>query len=292
MKVSLVVATLHRTAEVERLLRSLTMQTVAPHEVILVDQNADDRIDRLVAGFAENLNIRVVKSPPYGVNFARNLGFRQAGGDIVGFPDDDCHYPPDVIHRVVTKFSSGRAGAISGLIVDETGEPSVGRWERNSCRITRGNVWTTTVESAAFVRRNLFDKVGGFDEAIGPGAPSIFGAHEIDDLFLRLLKLDAELYFVREVLILHAASVPAYNADSLRRAYRYGAGLGYVLRKHGFPVTVLAHFILRSLGGAAISAVKRDFSQSFFYLSVARGRLTGWLRFPARQAHTAPKARS
>lgn len=47
IKISLVVATLGRTAELQKLFQSLNGQSRSDFEVILVDQNADNRLERL-----------------------------------------------------------------------------------------------------------------------------------------------------------------------------------------------------------------------------------------------------
>ena len=52
MRFSLIVATLGRTAELRRLLESLAVQTHQDFEVIVVDQNTDDRVSQILAPFA------------------------------------------------------------------------------------------------------------------------------------------------------------------------------------------------------------------------------------------------
>ena len=60
--VSLIVATRWRTEELKRLLDSLLVQTYQVFEVIIVDQNEDDRLVSLVLQFAGRLTIRHVRS--------------------------------------------------------------------------------------------------------------------------------------------------------------------------------------------------------------------------------------
>ena len=87
-----VLATVGRVQEVGAFLDSLTRQTFGDFSVVLVDQNADGRLDALMADYANRLSIKRVASAP-GLSKARNVGLAHARGDVIGFPDDDCVYP-------------------------------------------------------------------------------------------------------------------------------------------------------------------------------------------------------
>jgi glycosyltransferase involved in cell wall biosynthesis len=92
MKFSLVLATVGRTQEVARFLDSLARQTYRDFELIVVDQNPDDRLVELLRPFELRFPIIHLRCER-GVSRARNLGPKYVSGDIVGFPDDDCWYP-------------------------------------------------------------------------------------------------------------------------------------------------------------------------------------------------------
>lgn len=70
---SLIVATVSRTNELRRLLESLTQQGFSDYEVILVDQNDDDRLRDIMDEFAGRVPLFRVSSPK-GVSRARNNG--------------------------------------------------------------------------------------------------------------------------------------------------------------------------------------------------------------------------
>ena len=83
MKVSLIVATVGQTSEFHRLLASLDAQTYKNFELIVVDQNLDDRLENVIASFCDRLTITHLTSP-LGVSRARNAGIKKITGVIMG----------------------------------------------------------------------------------------------------------------------------------------------------------------------------------------------------------------
>jgi hypothetical protein len=114
MRFTLIVATRGRTSELSELFDSLAAQGRGPGalEVIVVDQNGDDRLAPVIEGHAGRLTLRWIRSAVANACHARNLGLAAARGAVVAFPDDDCTYPPGVLDRVEAAF-----GADPGLAV-------------------------------------------------------------------------------------------------------------------------------------------------------------------------------
>ena len=73
---SLIVATITRTHELKRLLESLTRQEFSDYEVILVDQNHDDRLQDVIEEFFGRVPVLRISSPK-GVSRARNKGLQK-----------------------------------------------------------------------------------------------------------------------------------------------------------------------------------------------------------------------
>jgi glycosyltransferase involved in cell wall biosynthesis len=102
--ISLIVATLNRVTELERLLNSLEAQSYRDFEVLVVDQNPDERLLPVLDAH-DGLTIRHLRSQR-GLSRARNVGLRVAGGDIISIPDDDCWYPPDLLRNLTEWFEA------------------------------------------------------------------------------------------------------------------------------------------------------------------------------------------
>jgi Glycosyltransferases involved in cell wall biogenesis len=88
MKVSLVLVSSGRDLELLDFLKSLIFQTYKNFELIVVDQNHDSDVDRILQTFAGCLDIRHVKVTFTGTALARDYGIALTKGDIIAFPDE------------------------------------------------------------------------------------------------------------------------------------------------------------------------------------------------------------
>src|SRR5687768_2332931 len=91
---SLIVPTLNRREEVQRLLASIEAQSSRNFEVIIVDQNLNDLLDAVCRDFASRMPLKHLKVESRGAARARNHGLGVAKGAIINFPDDDCEFTP------------------------------------------------------------------------------------------------------------------------------------------------------------------------------------------------------
>jgi len=228
MKFSLVLATVGRISELVRFLQSLEAQAYRNFELIVVDQSSDDRLVPIVERYKQKFAIVHLRSAP-GLSRARNVGLRYVSGDIVAFPDDDCWYPPDLLERVVETFGRHKEiGGILGRTVDTLGRPSLNmHWlalsgELNLLKILFFN------SNTIFLRHSFIESVGPFDEILGVGAGTPWGAGEETDYLIRGVKKGFSLWYSPEVVVFHEESL-----GDAKRSYRYGCGFGMVLRKHG-----------------------------------------------------------
>jgi glycosyltransferase involved in cell wall biosynthesis len=274
-KISLVAATLGRSDELRRLLDSLASQSFTNFEIVLVDQNSDKRVEEVTRIFGSQLDIHHVRCKP-GLSRARNVGLQIASGDILGFPDDDCWYPPNLVERVVNFFEANPSvDGVSGRCIDEFGKDA-SRFDQNRGPIDRFNVWRRCVSAAMFVRRKVCDNVGSFDEGLGVGAGTPYWSGEETDYLLRALAHGYRILYDPHISIFHQQLVRSIDAAECVRGRAYARGTGRVLRKHSFPIWFTAYLITRSIGGTITSAVRMDFAKARFRLNVSIGRASGW----------------
>lgn len=275
---SLIVATRGRDTDVGVLLDSLLAQKRDDLEVIVVDQNADDRLGPILARVADRLPITHLRSDRAHANHARNMGLRQARGAIVAFPDDDCILPPGVLDRVAAAFTDATLAVLTGPAVSPEGGLSSGRWRTDRGAITLANLWTSVIEFNLFLRRDVALAVGGFDERMGPGTP--WGSAEGNDLVARAIRSGYRALYDPALRIIHPDK--RLTPIAVERARLYGAGLGVALRRHAPGIRVWLPFFLRPLGGLVLAALKRNPLQVAYYFATFRGRLSGFLAREAR----------
>jgi glycosyltransferase involved in cell wall biosynthesis len=280
--VSLVVATVNRTTELDRLLASLEAQSYKAFEVLVVDQNPDDR---LVAVFQEHPGLRICHlRSGLGLSRARNVGLREAKGQIVAFPDDDCWYPNTLLESVTRWFAEHpECDGLFTSMRNADNVPMAPKWPPPAGVCTRDNVWDCTVSFTAFLRRQLVDAVGEFNELLGLGADTPYQACEDIDYFIRPLALGFRMWYEPELVVHHPETRPPELL--LSRAYPFALSYGYVLGKHGYSRPYWLRRIARSCGGVMFALCRADVSTARLYCLRAAGQFRGYLSGLKERTH-------
>ncbi len=275
---SVVVSTLGRTQELSRLLESLEQQSLKDFEVVIVDQNDDDRLCDILSPRPWSFTLTHVHTPHQrGVSRGRNVGWRRARGRVMVFADDDCWCAPWFLAKADTLLKATGADIVTGRAADETGRSINARFETTAQSIDRKNVWTTSIEWMIFFRRGVLEALGGFDATIGPGADTPWQASEGQEIILRALSAGFHCYFDPSLYGFHAElNVRSPDAAMLHKARGYSRGMGFVMRRHGFGLATAIYWITRPSIAVVIHTILGNGSRVLYYLNVARGRLEGW----------------
>lgn len=286
-KLSLIVSTFGRSAVLGRVLESLDRQTFRDFEVIVVDQNVDDRTLPLINRLW-NFELSHLRCPGVrGISAGRNVGWRAARGGIVLFPDDDCWYPSGFLTEGLRRFEASGAQLLSGRAAAEDGRSINGRYARTARAITPINVWICQMEWVTFIDRAWIDRIGGFDEGIGIGSASPWQAAEGPDLILRALAKGEACFFDPELCGHHEEiETRAPEPPTVRKLYDYARGMGFVLRRHGAGLPAIAYWAARPMFNALRYALVGQFARARCYLSVARGRVEGYTSGDSRRANS------
>ena len=268
--ISLITAAYGRSTILNNLLSSLRAQTYKDFEIIIVDQNDHNEIERIIQNF-KDLSIVYVRSERKGLSYNRNIGLKYARGDVYGFPDDDCYYDSNVLKKVHDRFLGNDKGL--KLVAVEVKDPKT------------GNVWITKKDNI-IRRKHLYDncvsinffikkEIGmAFDELLGVGAK--FGSgEETDFLWEYFAKSDYGL-FINNTYIYHLQQTGPVNDN---RAYNYGLGYGAIFKKEilkrrqFYMIFYYLRGIVRSLGGIIL---KKE--HGLYYKSL-KGRILGFVKY-------------
>jgi GT2 family glycosyltransferase len=265
----LVVATVGRADELGHFLDSVAEQGASRVRIVVVDQNADERVTlQLESRRIELIHLRT----PRGLSRARNAGLRELEADLVGFPDDDCVFPPGLLTQVAERFArDSELDGVAGRAADAEGRSSAS-WRRDAAILTDDNLWNRANAATIFLRRDLVERIGDFDESLGLGSGELWSSGEETDYLIRAVRSGARIEYDPALVVLHEV-----RPDDARVGLRDGASMGYLLRKHRYSVRVVARMLLRPIGGAALALVRLDLPRARYYVATFRGRIRGYL---------------
>jgi glycosyltransferase involved in cell wall biosynthesis len=183
--VSVTATVLNEVEDIDGLVTTLTQQTLAPKEVIVVDGGSTDGTwERLLAAKAKYSNLVPIrdescnlKASPGPIARGRNVGIRAATSEVVACADAGCIYDPEWLDRLTAPIRDGSAEyALGGSCVDPEDQTI---WDIASAPFfgmkLRADAATKscTARSMAF-RKSLWERVGGFPETSFLGEDTMF----------------------------------------------------------------------------------------------------------------------
>ncbi len=148
--VSVIIPAYNSSSTIIRALQSVAAQTLAPQEIIVVDDASTDTTRDLVTAFALSASIPVrvlTQTTNGGPSAARNAGWEAATGDYIAFLDADDQWHPRKIELQYTVMQSQPAASMS---CHGHHFSSSTTWENISENITK----TTPVSLHKFLIRN------------------------------------------------------------------------------------------------------------------------------------------
>jgi GT2 family glycosyltransferase len=267
MKVSLIVATIGRVEPLARLLESLRAQSFRDFEVIIVDQNPQGFLNDCLKSFAD-LPLTRLQISPCGVSAARNAAFPRISGQIIGFPDDDCHYETNTLSSLVASFESHPE--IGGVLA-QWRPPGVAFSESKDIRITRRSAFFKGETHVQFYRKEAVDAIGLFDVKLGPGTGLPYACGEDTDYLLRALDAGVTIKRCHAIHTRHPA--PEVENPDFAKLSSYGRGRMYLLKKSRFSLVFKVANVLHPL---AMIPLER-FSSVRYRMAMAKGRIQGLL---------------
>lgn len=222
--------TLGRYKEPEEFLKSLTEQTYSNFELIVIDQNDNNKIEMLCKKFSNNFSIVYERVTFKGLSRARNWAFKYVTGNVVGFPDDDCVYYKDTLYKVSKYFSDNIIDCITGKYVCT--KDCYASTESNSIQLNKYNIWMHSISFTVFLKKSSINVIGLFDQDLGVGSGTEYGSGEETDYLIRGLSKGLNMINVPDIYIYHPA--PNYTSNAKQKFYRYSYGRMHVLGKHKY----------------------------------------------------------
>lgn len=169
--VSFVIPCYNERDYLESCLASISRQMADPasFEVIVVDNGSRDGTRELAA----SLGARVLLNERRGAAASRNLGAREAKGDLLAFVDADCLLAPEWLPTLSGHLAGSRTAAAAAPALPVQGDMT---WVETAwaqvfvCMNRRSQSGVHCVSNLAssnlLIVKSYFDQVGGFDEAL------------------------------------------------------------------------------------------------------------------------------
>lgn len=167
MFISIIVPTYNRAHLVHRAIESVIRQTSANWELIIVDDGSTDDTAGAVGKFTDH-RIRYLRQENAGANKARNVGAKVAQYSYLAFLDSDDELFPQWIESFQEELKNSPAIVCCGTLRIEKNR------EREAIPKPLGIIFHNAIgkftNGACYViEKNLFFKIGGFDEDLRSG---------------------------------------------------------------------------------------------------------------------------
>lgn len=225
-RVSVIIPNLNMGEFLDCALRSIRMQSVPVHEVILVDSGSTDQtFDVAEKHLSSGMNLKLLKYPKLGPGPARNRGIDAAQGDFIAFLDSDDMWPADKIERQLARLAKQPSvDMVTGYICyfDEPSQdglrPAPGSRTENLFHVHVG---------ACLYRKKVFEQIGGaFDED--------FLYSEDVDLLLRVREAGIPFTILRSIELYyrqHSTSMMAQTNPRKEAGFRLAARKSLLRRR-------------------------------------------------------------
>ena len=171
MKLSVITINRNNSAGLEKTLQSVAAQTFKEFEYVVIDgASTDDSVEVIKKYESRLTRLKWVSEPDAGIYNAMNKGLRMASGDYIQILNSaDCLTAPDVTERMLAALEKAdNPSILYGNMVKCFPD---GRKIVDKCfagqEITMLGMFTGTLNhDPAYIRRDLFERYGYYDESL------------------------------------------------------------------------------------------------------------------------------
>lgn len=295
MFISVIIPTLNSAETIQKTLRMVFSNDFPQElfEVIVVDNGSSDATERAVRNFP----VRFLKCPKRGQGPARNLGLRNAKGDVICFTDSDILIPKDWLAKISGFLQKNpMVDAVGGIVL----APEEGN--RNNIQRIAGAIYVerqgfphvltrtqylryqgSLYSANSAYRKETLDACKGFDESLWKH----YYYHDSCDIDLswRLVKMGKNLVFNPDIKVYHYAH---WNLQGIfQQMFGWGAVYTMIMKKYGWhgnlreklwPCYYLADSFLSTVL-APFSNPHKRLLRIFYVSAFSLGRIVGYRRW-------------
>ena len=207
MKISIIIPVYNSSSTLKECLDSIFSSTFKDYEVIVVSGNSTDDSIKI----AKQFQIKIIELPENkGPALARNKGFQVAQGDIILFLDSDVILNKNSLSLIIDKFSLTEVNAIQGIYSHEPNYKYLATqfYQSYLCYYVwpENKKYATTLVTGCFaIRKEIFNKFGGFDV-------NIENASCEDEKFgYSLIEKGYKILILRDLQVVHRVNYNVIN---------------------------------------------------------------------------------
>lgn len=237
-KVSIIIPVKEINDYVLESVQYLLNQTYKNFEIIIFPDKKNKKF--------KDKKIKIIETGKKGPAEKRDLALKYATGKILAFIDDDAYPEKDWIEKALINFEDHSIGAVGG--------PNLTPERSNKFQKNSGFALSTSIVSGhaahrykkdkrkeiddfpscnLFIRKDIFEEVGGFDSTYWPG--------EDTKLCLEIIKLGKKIIYDPKVVVYHHRRKDLNSY--LKQIYSYAKHRGYFAKKLDKNSLKLAYFV-------------------------------------------------
>ena len=250
---SIVIPTYNKNVVLMHCLEALCHQSVdkAIFEVLIVNDGGNNEISEIIGLFKNRLNLRYFYQKNKGPAAARNLGIKNAKGDIILFLDDDSLPKIDWLENVIQawKIFSDYDG-IGGYTLSETTDNIYCRvnsdffnWYLDLYADDKLHPFLVTCNAG--YRKRILSRIDNFDERFKKASG------EDRDLNIKISKIGGKLRLDKKILVYHDKDLTFLTFA--KKHYNYGKAAYKIYMKY----QDLIHLSIHSYIDLYISILKK-----------------------------------
>ena len=234
-KISVIICTRDRPAELARCLGSFAHQSRVPDEIVVVDNASEDES---IPQICRAAGVTYVREDRVGLDVARNTGVAASTGSLILYTDDDTLLHRDWVRNLTGAFADPGIMAATGLVLPyrldtesrwlfergwsfsrgydavEFGEEYWDRHLKVGCP-----AWELGAGASMAFRREVFDRVGLFDVRLDVGQAGCSGDSEF---WYRLLSAGYRCRYEPTAVVYHDHRATMQGLARQLRAYMRG----------------------------------------------------------------------
>lgn len=254
-KISVIVSTRDRAASLAKLLRSLDLLEAPPvaWETIVADNGSSDETPTVLTEWSrQGPRRKTLRVDEPGKSRAVNTAIAASEGQLLAFVDDDVTIDPGWLKAIWSYFRDSDCAAAQGAVdwPPEANENEALRRDLEKfgtiVRVHQSPDAPTQRLTGAnmILRRDAFDRVGGFNEEIGPGAE---GASEDTELGHRILATGATIGYVEDARVTHEIDPTRLTESHFAEHHRRLGRSRFRYKQNGLLTSILPNIAKSAL---------------------------------------------